>query len=99
MTRLDGPGFETRQNARDFSLPQDILTGSGAHLTFYLPGAVAFALGVNRPVREADHSVPSSAEIKNEWSYTPTPPTCLHGVERGSFIMRKMVFGDIPVDE
>jgi hypothetical protein len=23
--------------------------------------------------READHSTPSSAEVKNEWSYTSTP--------------------------
>jgi len=25
-----------------------------------------------------------SAEIKNEWSYTSTPPACLHGVDRDS---------------
>jgi len=25
------------------------------------------------PVREADHSPPSSAEDENEWSYTPIP--------------------------
>jgi hypothetical protein len=29
---------------------------------------------------EADHSLPSSAEVKNEWSYTSTPTTRLHGV-------------------
>jgi hypothetical protein len=38
-----------------------------------LPGA--FSLGVKQPGREADHSPPSSAEIKNEWSYTSTPNT------------------------
>jgi hypothetical protein len=27
-------------------------------------------LGVKRPGREADHSPPSSAEVKNAWSYT-----------------------------
>jgi hypothetical protein len=32
------------------------------------------------PGREADHSPPSSAEIKNAWSYTSTPPIRLHGV-------------------
>jgi hypothetical protein len=31
------------------------------------------SLGVKRPGREADHSPPSSAEIKNAWSYTSTP--------------------------
>jgi hypothetical protein len=24
-------------------------------------------LGIKRPVREADHSLPSSAEVKNAW--------------------------------
>jgi hypothetical protein len=37
-------------------------------------------LGLNRPRREADHSHPSSAEVKNAWGYTFTPPTRLHGV-------------------
>jgi hypothetical protein len=30
--------------------------------------------------READHSPPCSAEVKNAWSYTSTPPIRLHGV-------------------
>jgi hypothetical protein len=29
---------------------------------------------------EADHSPPSSAEIKKAWSYISTPLICLHGV-------------------
>jgi hypothetical protein len=40
----------------------------------------ALSLGVKRPGIEADHSPPSSAEVKNEWSYTSTPPIRLHGV-------------------
>jgi hypothetical protein len=43
-------------------------------------GTRALSLGVKQPGREADHSPPSSAEIKNEWSYTSTPPLHLHGV-------------------
>jgi hypothetical protein len=39
----------------------------------YVPGVV------KRPYREADH-LPSSAEVKNAWSYTSTPPIRLHGV-------------------
>jgi len=31
---------------------------------------------------EVNHPPPSSAKVKNEWSYTSTPPVCLHGVER-----------------
>jgi hypothetical protein len=44
----------------------------------WVPGA--FSLGLKRPGREDDHSPPSSAEVKNEWSYTGTPPIHLHGV-------------------
>jgi hypothetical protein len=31
------------------------------------------------PRREADHSPPTSAEIKKMWTYTSTPPIRLHG--------------------
>jgi hypothetical protein len=44
----------------------------------WVPGALS--LGVKRPGREADHSPPSSAKVKNAWSYTSTPPICLHGM-------------------
>jgi hypothetical protein len=40
-------------------------------------------LGVKRPGREADQSPPSSAEVKNAWSYTSAPPIRLHGVVLG----------------
>jgi hypothetical protein len=32
-----------------------------------------FSLEVKRPGREADHSPPSNAEVKNAWSYISTP--------------------------
>ena len=41
--------------------------------------------GVKRPRRDVDHAPPSSTEVKNEWSYTSTPPTCLHDAHRGTF--------------
>jgi hypothetical protein len=31
--------------------------------------------GVKRMGREADHWSPASAEVKNAWSYTSTPPS------------------------
>jgi hypothetical protein len=40
----------------------------------------ALYLEVKRPGREASHSTPSSAEVKNKWSYTSIPPIRLHGV-------------------
>jgi hypothetical protein len=33
----------------------------------------ALSPGVKRPGREADHSLPSNAEVKNAWRYTSTP--------------------------
>jgi hypothetical protein len=33
----------------------------------------ALSLGIKRPGREADHSPPSSAKVKNAWSYTSAP--------------------------
>jgi len=36
--------------------------------------------GVKRSWHEADHSLPSSTEVKNAWSYTSTFPVRLHGV-------------------
>jgi hypothetical protein len=46
--------------------------------------------GVRRPGRDVDRSPPSSADIKNVWSYTvlpPPPPVYLHGVERDSICL------------
>jgi tRNA U34 5-methylaminomethyl-2-thiouridine-forming methyltransferase MnmC len=42
------------------------------------PGALS--LGVKRLSREADHSPPSSAEVKNVWTCISTPSIRLHGV-------------------
>jgi hypothetical protein len=42
-----------------------------------VPGALP--VGIKRPGREAYHSPPSSAEVKNAWSYTSILPIRLHG--------------------
>jgi len=44
----------------------------------WVPGALS--LGVKQLGHEADHSPPSSAEVKNMWSYTSVPPICLLGM-------------------
>jgi hypothetical protein len=36
---------------------------------------------------EADYSPPPSAEVKNAWSCTSTPPICLYVVVRGRVII------------
>jgi hypothetical protein len=38
---------------------------------------IQWVLGVKRPGREADHSPPSSAEVKNDGAITPDPHTSL----------------------
>jgi len=45
-----------------------------------------FSTAVKRgPGREFDHSPPSTANVKNEWSYTSTLAIGLHGIEGDSF--------------
>ena len=41
--------------------------------------------GAKRSRHEIYHSPVSSAELKNEWSYTSTPPICLHDAARHNF--------------
>ena len=47
------------------------------------PGGVV----VKKPGHEFNHSPPFSAEVKNEWSYTSTPPTRLHGLKQGNLYL------------
>jgi hypothetical protein len=41
---------------------------------------ILITLGLKPLWHEADHSPAYVAEVKNAWSYTSTPPVCLHGV-------------------
>jgi hypothetical protein len=54
-------------------------------------------LSLGGKVAEAslDHSLPCIAEVKNEWSYTYTPPVCLIGADRGKFIFFVRMQGEI----
>jgi hypothetical protein len=51
-----------------------VQTGSGVHPTSYTMGTGGSFQGVKRPGREADHSPPTSAEVKKTWIYTFIPP-------------------------
>jgi hypothetical protein len=60
---------------QEFSLLHVLQTDSVAHPASYIqwvPGALSS--GVKRSGREADHSPPTSAEIKKMWIYTSTTP-------------------------
>jgi hypothetical protein len=50
-----------------------VQTGSGVHPSSYTMGTGSSFPGVKRPEREADHSPPTSAEVKKMWIYTTTP--------------------------
>jgi hypothetical protein len=77
MTRLrvGQPGFDSRRRPAFFLFN---LSGSGPHLASYPVGPGAFPSTVKRPGREADYSSPFSAEVKNAWGFTSTPPVRLH---------------------
>jgi hypothetical protein len=67
-------GFRLPVEAGNFSHCHRFHTGSGAELAAYPMGTtgVSLSLGVKRPGRVADHTPPSSAMVKNAWSYTST---------------------------
>jgi hypothetical protein len=66
-------GFDSRRGLGIFlfTIASRTALGPTQPPTQWVPGA--FSLGVKRPGREADHSPPSSAEVKNAWSYTSAP--------------------------
>jgi hypothetical protein len=66
--------------AGNFSLHYRVHNGSGAHPASYTTGTGDPSLGVKWSGREADHSPPASAEVKNAWSYISNPRIRLHGV-------------------
>jgi len=84
LTRLRAgrPGFTSRQwQCWDFfSSPSrpDRLWGPPSFLSTGYKGA--FSLGVKRPVREADHSPPSSTDVKVWVELYLHSPIRLHGV-------------------
>jgi hypothetical protein len=49
-------------------------TGTGVNPDFYSMDTGAFSTGVKRQGCEADHSSPTSVEVKKAWIYTSTPP-------------------------
>jgi hypothetical protein len=71
---MDDLGSRVRfpAGAGNFSLHHRVQTGSGSHPASYPMGTGAVSLGIKRPGRKVDHSPPSSAEVKNAWSYTST---------------------------
>jgi hypothetical protein len=64
---LTTAGVRSPTEAEDFSSALCVQTGSGAHPAPYTMGTGgSFPGGKARPGRDADHSPPSSAEVKKE---------------------------------
>jgi len=59
--------------AGNFSLHHHVQNSSGAHPPSYLIGTRGLSLGIKGLGHEADHSPPTSVEVKNAWSYTSIP--------------------------
>jgi hypothetical protein len=53
-------------------LLETVQTGSGVHPTSYKIGTGGSFPGVKRQGREANHSPPTSAEVKKMWIYRST---------------------------
>jgi hypothetical protein len=72
--------FDPRQRQNDFSSSLCVQTIPGAHPTSCPMGTgVPFPGSKERPERDADHSLPSSAEVMNGKLYLLSP-LCLYGV-------------------
>jgi len=57
------------------SCPQNVQAASGVpHFSYLIGAGGTLPLGEEARAHEADHSCPSIASIKNEWSYTTAPP-------------------------
>jgi hypothetical protein len=73
--RVPSPG---RVKNFHFSMSSRLALGFTQPPIQWVPGALS--LGVKRPVREADHSPPASAEVKKNVDLYIHSPIRLHGV-------------------
>jgi len=73
LNLLNDRGFDSRQGLGIFLVTTASRTALGSTQPPIPWVPAALYLGVSRPGREADHSPPCSAEVKNEWSYNSTP--------------------------
>ena len=74
---LDGPGIESRWGGAKFSAP--VQTGPGAHPASCTIGTDSFP-GIKRPGFGFDHPPHLAPSLKEDWSYTSSPPLGLRGL-------------------
>jgi hypothetical protein len=76
--KLDGPSFDSRHGQAIFSSQKPTRQAIGP-----TQPPISWVQG-----REVEHSPPTCAEVKNEYSYIPTPPIRLYSVYRDTLIIR-----------
>jgi hypothetical protein len=85
-------GVRSPTEAEDFSSPLCVQTGSGAHPTSCTVGTGgSFPGGKARPGRDADHSPPSSAEVKKEQELYLLSPNCASMERNGTTLVVQWV--------
>jgi hypothetical protein len=84
--QLSDPAFKTRQQQQFLSHPNHPHRLWGPNSLLF-KGYRHSSPGIKRTGFNADHSLLSNAEVKNEWSCASTPPSYLHGVHKGNFTL------------
>ena len=87
--RSGRPRVQIPVQARYFSRLRIVRTVSVAHSTLYSVSTKALSWWSSGRRPEVEHSPPSSAVVKKEWSYASTPPMCFHDVD-GEFFSGKI---------
>jgi hypothetical protein len=81
-------GVRSPTEAEDVSSNLCVQTGSGAHPASCTVGTGgSFPGGKARPGRDADHSSPSSAEVKKEWELYLLSPRCASMERNGTTLL------------
>jgi len=65
-----------------FLFSDNVQADYGAIASSYLVRTEVIPQDEKRPGSDVKYSTPTSVEVRNQWSYTSSPPTCLHGVAR-----------------
>jgi hypothetical protein len=88
MLRAGGSGVVIPAEARQFSVSQNVRPTLGPSQP-HCQWVQGFLPTVKRSGRDADHLLSSTAEVKNEWKYTSTPPICLHDQHTDNLRIKK----------
>jgi hypothetical protein len=83
---FNGARVQIPSQPKKFSFFQNVYINSEAYPITHSMGTGVFLRRIKRSGREVDHLPPTSAEVKNEWSYTSSPPIPLHDIDRDNSV-------------